>query len=196
VSESASVRLRGQPAHGAAAAPGGLVMIDTACITEFPAVRPVDFATAERILERLAASHTFGLEHAVTGRIDHVSGDVFILDGSHRSMVVLLGRERGLTGFEDFLVPMVVRNEVQSDACDAAVAVQRNENTMLHKQMTFPDYAVFLARVRDTANDAKFADDVMDLAKRTYASVAEWTENQSASRFREAGFMRYWGRSS
>jgi DNA modification methylase len=184
VSESAFVRLGGQPAHGAAAAPGGLVMIDPARITEFSAVRPVDFATVERILERLAVSQTFGLEHAVTGRINHVSGDVFILDGAHRSMAVLLGRDRGLPGFADMLVPMVVQDELQSDACDAAVAVQSNENTMLHKQMTFPDYAVFLARVRDTAHDAKFADDVIDLAKRTYASVAEWTEHQSAPSLR------------
>jgi hypothetical protein len=79
---------------------------------------------------------------------------------------------------------MVVQDEVQSDACDAALAVQSNENTMLHKQMTFPDYAVFLARVRDTTHDAKFADDVIYLAKRTYASVTEWTEHQSAPSLR------------
>jgi hypothetical protein len=94
-----------------------------------------------------------------------VSGDVFILEGAHRSMAVLLGRDRGLPWFADMLVHMVVQDELHSDACDAVVAVQSNENAMLHKQMTFPDYAVFLARVRDTAHDAKFADDVIDLAK-------------------------------
>jgi hypothetical protein len=76
VSESASVRLRGQPAHRAAEAPGGLVTIDPARILEFSAVRPVDFDTFERILERLDVSQTFGLEHAVTGRINHVGRDV------------------------------------------------------------------------------------------------------------------------
>jgi hypothetical protein len=184
VSESASVQLGGQPAHSAAAAPGGLVMIDSARITEFSAVSPVYFATVERILERLAVSQTFGLEHAVTGRINHVSGDVFILNGAHRSMAVFLGRDRGFPGFADMLVQMVVQDEAQSDARDASVAVQSNENTMLHKQMTFPDYVVFLARVRDTAHDAKFADDVIYLAKRTYASVAEWTEHKSAPSLR------------
>jgi hypothetical protein len=109
VSESASVRLGGQPAHGAAAARGGLVMIDPARITEVLAVRPVDFATVKRILERLAVSQTFGLDHAVTGRINHLSGDIFILDGAHRSMAVLLGRDRGLPGFAGMLVPVMPR---------------------------------------------------------------------------------------
>jgi hypothetical protein len=50
VTESSSVALRGQPAHGAAAASGGFVMIYPARITEFSAVLPVDVATVERIL--------------------------------------------------------------------------------------------------------------------------------------------------
>jgi hypothetical protein len=96
-------------------------------------------------------------------------------------MVVLLGRERGIPAYSDMLVPMVVQEEEQNDACDAVVAVQSNENTMLHKQMTFWDYAVFLGRVRDAAHEANFAkNDFIELSKRTHSSVADWTSKQSA----------------
>jgi hypothetical protein len=162
--------------HGAAAAPGGLVMIDPERITEFSAVRPVDVATVERILARLAVSQKFGLEHAVTGRINALTDDVYILDGANRCIAMLFWRKRGMTAFTDMLVPMVVQKEEQIDGCDAVVAVQSNENTMLHKQMIFPDDAVFLARVRDSRHEANCKkNNFIELSKRTYSSVADWT---------------------
>jgi hypothetical protein len=78
--------------HSAAAAPGGLVMIDSARITEFSPVRPIDVVRVERILAGLAVSQKFRFEHAVIGRIIALTGGVYILDGTHRCMPMLIGR--------------------------------------------------------------------------------------------------------
>ena len=173
------------PVHGRDAPQGAVVMVDPARVARFSAVRPISPETVERILVSIRDNSGFQYQHAVTGWIEQRTGDVFIRDGAHRCMAVLLGRHRNLPGFREMLVPMVVLTKETVDSCEATLAVQSNEATNVRKAMTFPDYVAFLVRIRDTAHRAMSACDTTPLAERTWTSVAEWTSTNGQPGARE-----------
>jgi DNA modification methylase len=174
----------GISAHGANAPEGSIVMIDPARVTRYSAVRPITPEDVEEVLRSIVRTCAFDRQYAVTGRFESEAGDVYIRDGAHRCMAILRGREQNLRGFRDMLVPMVVLVQERSDSCEAVLAVQSNENTAIHKKMTFPDYVTLLVRLRDTAHEGLKSDSV-PLSARTWSSVVEWTLQQSAPEDRD-----------
>jgi DNA methylase len=158
-----------------------VLFIDPARVTSFTNVRPLDAAVVSKILSGLTCSGKFHVQHAVTGRVDPVTQDVYLIDGAHRCMAVLIGRNRNLPGFAEMLVPLVEKVGMESAICDAVLALDANAKTALHKKMSFADQLLFVARLRDTMHDASFPSDSTPLSERTWKDVNLWTIRQSSA---------------
>jgi hypothetical protein len=52
--------------------------------------------------------------------------------------------------------------------------------TDLHKRMTFPDYLLFIARLRDTMHDHSIVLDRVPLRQRKWIDVTDWTLRQAS----------------
>lgn len=158
-----------------------VLFIDPARVKSFTNVRPLDVAVVNKILIGLICSGKFHIQHAVTGRVDPITKDVYLIDGAHRCMAVLVGRKRNLPGFSDMLVPLVEKMGLESRICDAVLALDANAKTALHKKMAFADQMLFVARLRDTMHDASFPSDRTPLSERTWKDVNIWTIRQSSA---------------
>ena len=158
-----------------------VLLIDPARVKSFTNVRPLDVGVVNKILSGLICSGKFHVQHAVTGRVDPTTQDVYLIDGAHRCMAVLIGRNRNLPGFAEMLVPLVEKVGSESAICDAVLALDANTKTALHKKMTFADQMMFVARLRDTMHDASFPSDSTPLSERTWKDVNLWTIRQSSA---------------
>jgi hypothetical protein len=169
-----------------------VVLIDPQRVTRYSAVRPITAAAVDAVFHSLRASKGFEGQHAVTCFIDAATSDVYIRDGAHRVMAVLLGWQVDPDVFDPTMVPMIALEEIERiDSCEALLAFDSNEQSGVRKEMSFADHVASIARARETANEAYFISKGKPLVSCTWNFIKTWTTRQSepASRAQVKSFL-------